>query len=553
MVSPWLKHKMVKKIIYIIVILLCIPIALAWFPRSPPPGLVPGQFCGVTGCTMQGDINMSGYTIFNATFLNSTFVGDTTAIGNINMNNYNITNIDYVEASFFCDNSNNCYLISDFLINTQKQGDENYLYNDSTTIYFNDTKINNTITNKINLLVDLDTIIRTNNVSWIIKNQAYWNNTNVVFNIIESNDWSNITLYESQILDLTHTIDTNTQKTTLGFYLYNDSTTIYFNESKFNQSTGLYINDTFNLSYVAYVNKENLFIVDQYINEDIRLNFRNFSQDTYFFYNVSNQTLQLVVNGEIQQDWGASTTVYGKATFLGNALFNNISGNAMVIDTNLLVTGNATFQDLIYGNGSQITDVCLTNGTGCTFNATEIFNLTGLDTNTQRSGEGYLYNDSTYIYLNETLLNNTIDDRDNDIDTRVVGDNIYLYNDTTTMYFNETKLNETITQLTGIFEENITITVSGGTGTGNTVECCTGANEILQVAVFPTTPTNLYRFNATTTIGGEVLDRHRLPWRHQGDWAVAHRGSVVINDTITYNLYDVSIDENIVVRVRYKK
>ena len=67
------------------------------------------------------------------------------------------------------------------------------------------------------------------------------------------------------------------------------------------------------------------------------------------------------------------------------------------------------------------------------------------DTNTEKSGGGdYLYNDSTSIYLNETILNATIDDRDSDTDTHVKGDDIYLYNDSDTMYLNETKLNSTI-------------------------------------------------------------------------------------------------------------
>ncbi len=65
-----------------------------------------------------------------------------------------------------------------------------------------------------------------------------WLNTtsDVLFNSIKSFDWTNVTITESQISDLVHTVDTDTQKTTAGGYLYNDSTTIYFNDT-FNNIT----------------------------------------------------------------------------------------------------------------------------------------------------------------------------------------------------------------------------------------------------------------------------------------------------------------------------
>jgi hypothetical protein len=119
------------------------------------------------------------------------------------------------------------------------------------------------------------------------------------------------------------------------------------------------------------------------------------------------------------------------------------------------------------------------------------------------------------------------------------------------MYFNGTYFNNSVYKLVGIFEENITITSGGGFGTGTTVKCCIGTNEILQIAVFPTTLSNKYKFSANTTIDGEIIDSNRA--LHDGNWIVAHRGSIVIDDTISYHLSNVLINENFIIRVRFKR
>lgn len=68
-----------------------------------------------------------------------------------------------------------------------------------------------------------------------------------------------------------------------------------------------------------------------------------------------------------------------------------------------------------------------------------------LTTRWQQGTPNWLYNDSTHLYFNETILNETIDGRAvaGATDTRVQGDFIYLYNDSTDMSLNETKLNMT--------------------------------------------------------------------------------------------------------------
>jgi len=95
-------------------------------------------------------------------------------------------------------------------------------------------------------------------------------------------------------------------------------------------------------------------------------------------------------------------------------------------------------------------------------------------------------------------------------------------------------------------EENVTIVVSGGIGYGVTSNCCDN-NEILSVAFFPTSAANQYTSFVNTTISGEVIDRLGL---HTGDWVVTHR-SLSTTEPLGFSITGAGIDENIRARVRY--
>ena len=158
-------------------------------------------------------------------------------------------------------------------------------------------------------------------------------------------------------------------------------------------------------------------------------------------------------------------------------------------------------------------------------------------------------NDNELNYSDVTLADFTNDDG-----YVQYGDEIYIYKDNSlsdTVKFNETKLNQTVYLLTGIFEETINITVTGGVGTGVTVECCTMANEILDVRVTPPTVTSAYRFSANSTITGEPVDVDRN--QHVGEWHVAHRGVVVTDENINYFITNANTDGVYSVRVRYER
>jgi len=92
--------------------------------------------------------------------------------------------------------------------------------------------------------------------------------------------------------------------------------------------------------------------------------------------------------------------------------------------------------DFFIGNGSLLTDVCLSNGTGCLASGTD----------TQKSGDDdLLYNDSTAIYFNRTKAAEDLDVNSSTwwagISGWVSG---WFYESGDDLTFNETKLNETI-------------------------------------------------------------------------------------------------------------
>ena len=148
----------------------------------------------------------------------------------------------------------------------------------------------------------------------------------------------------------------------------------------------------------------------------------------------------------------------------GNATYSNISNHASYADY-ATDSGNATWannaswasnattsiwaQNVEWGNilnkfiESVATPWFYMTGTQLNFNTTTLdARILSVAPSGKQADRIYLYNDSTTIYFNETLLNTTIDARG--IDTQKQGDGVYLYNDSTIIYLNETYLNATI-------------------------------------------------------------------------------------------------------------
>ena len=93
-------------------------------------------------------INVGNYTRItgNNYSVGSSFLPYKGAIKDVNISGYNLyaDNVCYTDLS-------NCNISGNFSdgTDTHVQGDKIYLYNDSTTIYFNETKLNNTVDERI--------------------------------------------------------------------------------------------------------------------------------------------------------------------------------------------------------------------------------------------------------------------------------------------------------------------------------------------------------------------------------------------------------------------
>ena len=95
------------------------------------------------------------------------------------------------------------------------------------------------------------------------------------------------------------------------------------------------------------------------------------------------------------------------------------------------------------------------------------------------------------------------------------------------------------------FNDSVTVIVSSGTGTG----VSTNFSYILkQIIVIPTTNANTYNFKAYETSSGRIIDEDRV--NHEGIWHIM-KDYAIINDTITINITNATIDEAFTVELRY--
>lgn len=201
---------------------------------------------------------------------------------------------------------------------------------------------------------------------------------------------------------------------------------------------------------------------------------------------------------------------------------------------------------------TEITNMISGNVTASYNSSYEYWNNDSLIASYNSSYDEYSYNQSdgsynstyaTWAYnQSDGSYNSTYENSINSINTTANIQN--LINDTGVY----STYNSTYATIGSVQEENLNITVSSGVGIGTTTTTFTD-EEIIQVAVFPTTEGNTYQFSANTTSGGESVDTNRMT--HRGNWTVAHRGSSVTSDTVTYNISSATIDEVFNVRLRW--
>ena len=245
----------------------------------------------------------------------------------------------------------------------------------------------------------------------------------------------------------------------------------------------------------------------------------------YMFYNLTSKRLEMWVNHKLQQDWGNSTTIYGTATFESDAFFKNMSGQGLLINTNVFVVGNITANDAHFDNVFA-GNVCYSDGTNCTYVNTTLGNLTQL-----------------ILSMNQTLQNLV---NSNFANSSSDGSIIFLPNNTANL--NWTQVNSTITTIANVnaFSQTVPVTIVGGAGTNTS----TVINYYLtQLIVTPPTNTTTYNFQATqNNATGYMVDKNRMT--HTGIWNI-EKGYSLTNDTLYLNISNSSSNGLFSVQIKY--
>jgi len=318
-------------------------------------------------------------------------------------------------------------------------------------------------------------------------------------------DVGNVLVFnETRLNETIVLLDTDTQKGSGGIYLYNDTTDIYLNETVLNSTIDTRINQN---------------VPDIWVDEsgdtmtgNLNMSDNNITDvDTVFaHYYAGRSPVRFldVDTGEVLAQF--STTNYsGFGDDLGDIVARTITVDRLIIN------------DLLNYSTTEPPDF---------WNSDNI----------------WIIEDNFTFRFNATLLNSTI----SVLDTQKNASGPYLYNDSTTIYLNESRINLTVQNITGVREEYINITVVGGTGFGTSTEVAIPTGEILQVAVFPLSSNNNYKFSANGSISGDVVDKDRKT--HVGDWIVGHKGVTLINEYINLYITNAQIDEEFMIRIRWR-
>ncbi len=252
---------------------------------------------------------------------------------------------------------------------------------------------------------------------------------------INVSDWTNVTITESQISDLVHTADTDTQKGTSGFYVYNNSGTIFFNETFLNGTIDNRAGDnaSWNQSFA-----NSLYADISVIDTDTQK-----TTDGLYLYNNSGTIFYNETKLNETIDNRDSDTTYNTECSAGDFILNLTPLGGVTCGT---PAGSGDITD-VQGDGVFIYNGSTSGAVNLLFNKTPLnngitlteANITDLThtTDTQKTTSGdYIYNNSNTIFFNESFLNNTIDNRAGDnsswnqsfanslyADISVIGDN----------------------------------------------------------------------------------------------------------------------------------
>src|SRR3989339_751084 len=299
-------------------------------------------------------INNAGVLTFNETKLNNTI--DLRAGGDNTSWNESYANTQYADIS---------------VVDTQKNDSGNYVYNDSTTIYFNETKLNNTID-----LRDTNETTRFNNLVGNCSSGDF------VFGVDSSGN--KVCLTPSGSGDITSVQGDN-------FYIYNGSNSgavvLAFNETKLNNTIDLRAggdNTSWNESYAD----------TQYASISEPLWSANFTAYNSSWSSTFNSTYDGYNSTELIKDW--NSTGYIK----------NWNNTGLIINWSTSLTNDNTSWNESYAN----TRYLLQSEEGNLDVNSSVYS----NSSTWWSGlysylSGWFVNNAGVLEFNETKLNNTID------------------------------------------------------------------------------------------------------------------------------------------------
>ena len=342
-----------------------------------------------------------------------------------------------------------------------KEGDGIYLYNDTDTMYLNETQLNDTIDDRASGSGDNASFNETYGRSiWIeeanesnlnVNQSDFWDNlddpTDITHNDLGSKQGGstgeyyhiNQSVYNEVISEVFDWI-TSALQFTSGPYLYNDSNTIYFNETRLNDTIDDRDSDTtysngsgLNLNASNFFNISVPYSFPQGCNDGEIAEYNTTSGgwdcaiDDQAASGMSNWILAADDTAGSEQITEGETVTFDdddkylnatRSTNTINYSINEVELNATIDDravtsetdpnwsanfTNMQVdcpTGNYTYG--IYGNG---TFKCRSDVSG------------GGDGAGKSGDYPYLYNDSSVMYFNETKLNETVEDLDTNCST----------------------------------------------------------------------------------------------------------------------------------------
>ena len=483
-------QRKIKILVCLLIFLLSSFVVLAKNYNNPlTRSVADSLYCRLTGCSMLGDIDMGGFNIINATYVNMTYVYAE-----------EIINLDEKIANkTIIRNTNTSWVLT-------------------MTDWFNSinftTLLNSLGYKKENLTIDYPNLDTDKTDDFTLDNLT---NADLNVNSINSSQYFD----SSKVLHLSFNNNT-LDSSDYGNDGTNHNAVLTEDVAEFD-GVGDYIQTTVNLSgylqatFSIWINPLNwgggaARILTTLPSVDLYFRYLNTGKIDTFIRGLSN--IVSTSSGTIQDNrWTLFTFVYN-----GTAKIIYLNG---VFDSLEQATGNFNITNFVSISKS------ISNSFNGSIDEVKIYNRALSQAEIQRE---YAESSKNVIHANKVITNKLT----------VVGNSSVTGNSYAGSF---------IGNIIGFYEENVTVTVSGGIGSNSSINCCND-NTILQIVAFPTSATNSYFFNVTSVNTVEVIQSNDS-LNHTGNWLAPYRTTA--DGVISYNISGATIDEDFTIRTRWKR